>query len=97
MNIRELMNSGMQVNITVSVADLKEFALTLVDEVRAMDAEALAQAAKEDRTLTPHEAAKVLGVSENTLWRWEKTGYLVPHSRIGKRPVYLQSQIDALR
>lgn len=93
MNISELLDSGAAVNLTVSAADLKEFAMNIVDEVKRMDA----AKPKEDRRLSLREAAELLRVSENTLWRWEKKGYLVPASRIGRKSVYLQSQIDKLK
>lgn len=94
MNIRDMLESGMQVSVTVSAVDLKEFALSLIAEARRMEAE---REVTEDKSLTLEEAASVLGVSKNTLWRWEKVGYLVPKSRVGHRKMYLQSQIDALK
>lgn len=92
MNIKELMNSGAQVNVTVSLMDLKEFALELIEEGKRMGT----STKKEDVKLSAEEASKRLHVTKNTLWRWEKNGYLVPAGRIGNRPVYLQSQIDAM-
>lgn len=76
--------------VVVSVTDLKEFALSLIDEAKNIVPE------KEDKELTAMETAKILGVSTNTLWRWERDGYLIP-KRVGKRPVYFQSQIDSLK
>lgn len=93
MNISELLNTGTAVNLTMSVADLKEFAMNIVDEVRRLDA----AKPKEDRRLSLRETAELLSVSENTLWRWEKIGYLVPAARVGHKPIYLQSQIDKLK
>lgn len=89
MSIREMMESGLQVSVTVNAVDLKEFALSLIAEGRRMG---LAER-EEDRSLTLKEAAKRLGVSVNSLWRWEKSGYLVPHLRVGRRPMYSESQI----
>lgn len=34
-----------------------------------------------------HEAAKMLGVCERTLWQWTKEGQ-VPHVKIGRRVIY---------
>jgi len=93
MNIQELLKTDMKVNLTVSAVDLKEFALSLIAEARRLEAET----PKEDKELTAKEAATQLGVSLNSMWRWEKKKYLVPHSRIGKHPMYLQSQIDELK
>lgn len=93
MSIREMMESGLQVSVTVNAVDLKEFALSLIAEGRRMG---LAEREDEDKSLTLKEAAVLLGVSENTMWRWQKVGYLKPVSRVGRRAVYLQSQIDEL-
>ena len=54
--------------VMVSVADLKEFALNVVAEaMAAKEAEK-----KEEKYLTPDDVADMVGVSKNTLWRWEK-------------------------
>lgn len=36
---------------------------------------------------TAQQAAEKIGVSKNTLWRWEKLGYLVP-TRVGRSTRY---------
>ena len=70
MNIASLIESGTNVQIVVTLYDLKEFALAVASEVMA---------AKEDsRYLTPDDVAEMLGVSKNTLWRLEKEKYLIP-------------------
>jgi excisionase family DNA binding protein len=41
------------------------------------------------------EFADLIGVHENTLRRWDKTGKLTPHHRtIGGHRVYSQEQVD---
>lgn len=93
MNIQELIKADANITIAVSLMDLKEFALSLMDEARKQGE----QQPREDKELNAQEAADVLGISTNSLWRWEKSGYLKPHARIGKRPMYLQSQIEKLK
>ncbi|MFQ7266182.1 MAG: MerR family transcriptional regulator [Paraprevotella clara] len=93
MNIQELISSGQNVTISVTPADLKEFALTVAEEVKAL----LAKEDKPDKRLTAKDAAQQLGVTLSTLWRWNKVSYLSPAGRIGKKPYYLQSQIDAIK
>lgn len=93
MNIQELLSSGQNVMITVTPADLKEFALAVAEEVKA----SWAANAKQDRRLTVKEAAGQLGVTVNSVYRWNKNGYLSPAGHIGQKPYYLQSQIDAIR
>lgn len=97
MNIKELLNTGAAVNLTVSALDLKEFALALIDETRRMEAAREKAERKKDREFSVDEVAALLGVTKSTLWRWEKEGYLVPRVRIGRHPRYLQSQIDEMK
>lgn len=54
---------------------------TKIAEVKAMD-----------MLITPEQAADTLKVSKVTLWRWEKSGYLVPVS-IGGKKRYRNSDI----
>ncbi len=91
MSIEELMNSNANVSITVTPADLKEFALSLIEEAMKMGS----RQKEPEKYLTQKEVAKMLGVSENTLWRWKRTNYLVP-SKVGNSVYYRQSDIDAL-
>ena len=73
MMIKELLasNENANISVTVSVADLKEFAMFLIDEVQT--AKAVEQ--KPEEYLTPQEVAEKLKVSTNTLWRWNNTKY----------------------
>jgi excisionase family DNA binding protein len=43
--------------------------------------------------LRPREAAKMLSVSQRTLWSWTKAG-IIPHIRIGRCVIY---PADSLR
>jgi len=45
-----------------------------------------------DMLITPEQAADTLKVSKVTLWRWEKSGYLIPVS-IGGKKRYRNSDI----
>lgn len=93
MNIQELLSSGQNVTIAVTPADLKEFALTVAEEVKA----SWNAKDRQDKRLTAKEAATLLGVTVNSLYRWNKSGYLSPAGHIGQKPYYLQSQIDGIR
>ena len=46
--------------------------------------------------LSADECCKILNVSKNTLWRWNKTGYLQSF-KIGRCPYYRKSDIDTLK
>lgn len=93
MNIQELLSSGQNVTIAVTPADLREFALTVAEEVKA----SWSAKDRQDKRLTAKEAAAQLGVTVNSLYRWNKNGYLSPAGHIGQKPYYLQSQIDEIR
>lgn len=85
-----MMQAGANVQVVVSVADLKELFNEWQDERDAMK-----PAPKEDRLLSADEAASVLNVSSVTLWRWSKKGYLKP-VKAGRKVHYWQSSIDNL-
>ena len=71
--------------------ELKEFGLSLIEAGRKMG---LAERVVETY-LTPDEVAKMLGVSTNTLWRWNKSGYLC-HVKCERKSFYKKSDIDKL-
>lgn len=80
MNIASILDSGANVQIVVTAADLKEFALALAKELKQQPKPQ--QDAQSDRLLTVTEVTEMLGVTKPTLHRWEKDGYLKP-VRIG--------------
>lgn len=99
MNIQEILKNTDGVNVTLSVtpADLKEFALAVIEEFRA--SEARLECKKEekiDTLMTQTQVAEYLGVSKPTLWRWKKEKYLVPTSYIGSRPMYSKVTLDEI-
>lgn len=91
MNISKLKELGSNVTVNVSVTDLEEFAMFIMHEAKKEAAEHI----KEETYLTPPEVAKMIGVSTNTLWRWEKDNYLVP-LKIGRKSRYRKSDVEAL-
>lgn len=88
MNIQKMIESGSNALFVVSGGDLKEFALALIAAAKPVEAE--------EKYLTTDEVCEILHVSSNTLWRWGKSGYLVPN-KVGRTPMYRQSDIDILR
>jgi len=92
MNIQELIGSGQNITVAVTAADLAEFAESLLKKGREE-----ARPEEPDREISRQEAARQLGRTTMTLWRWERVGYLVPVARVGGYPVYLQSQIDKIK
>lgn len=96
MNINELISQGKNITVSVTPADLKEFAMEVANIVVSELKEAEADKTKEEKRYKQKEAAAYLGKSIPTLWRWEKSGYLVPDGRAGETPYYLESTLKKL-
>jgi len=79
MDIKSLISSGVQ--IVATAADLKEFALAIIEEAKE-----LAQQ-PEEVYYTREQFAQRKGVSLGTLWRWERAGIL-KGTRRGSRVFY---------
>ena len=92
MNVSELLSTGANVTFAISGADLKEFSLALIAEAKALES----SKPEEEKYLTTDEVCDILHVSSNTLWRWGKSGYLIP-CKIGRTPMYKLSDINKLR
>lgn len=86
------MNQGNNVQLVVNAADLKELFMSWQDE---RDNQLHAVQEVEDVSLSADEVAAKLKVTKVTLWRWAKSGYLVP-KRVGRKPFYLQSEVEHL-
>lgn len=96
MAIKDLLTSGANVSITVSADDLRTFFAEVAQQV--INQEKAAQAAKNDvEMLNQAQVCSYLGVSKATVWRWEKIGYLRPATRMGSRPMYNKTDIEALK
>ena len=91
MNIQKMIESGSNALFVVSGGDLKEFALALIAETTAAK-----PVEAEEKYLGVPEVCELLNVSANTLWRWNRSGYL--HSiKVGRSPMYRLSDINNLR
>lgn len=87
MSISDILNSGANISITVSVSDLREWILELIAEQKQQ-----ALPIEDEVLLTAKETAKKLGVDESTLWRWDRSGYL-KKIKIGNVIRYRESDI----
>lgn len=94
MSIQEIIQSGANVSITIGTNDLMQFANHLICSTKE-ELESTVLAKNQETYVTPDEAKVQLHVDRSTLWRWSKTGYLVPIEVGGKR-FYKQSEIDAI-
>ena len=103
MDIMEMVQSGAQFKVELSIYDLMKFAEQLVkksmDEQRVLDAARQSQLDQQtggkEVYLTAQETAAMCNVCLSTLYAWSKTGYLVP-CKIGRAKRYALSDINRL-
>jgi hypothetical protein len=86
MSIKEIMATGQNIQLVVTIADLKEFALSLMSETQCTDVQ------QSEPMYTPAEFAKRHKVDRSTLWRWCKAGILKP-IHIGGKTYYKESDL----
>ena len=91
MNISELITSGANVTVAVSLADLREYSLSLLSESHSEVKQG------EDELFSLEDAKKkpYISISDATLYRWDKSGYL-PKVKIGGKVFYRQSDIKKI-
>ena len=69
MEIKDILTSGANVNITISANDLRTFFVVVAPEV--VNKEKAAEAATNDvEMLNQAQVCSYLGVSKATVWRW---------------------------
>lgn len=90
MNLQNLINSGTNVAVTISLLDLREWALELMNESKQEKEEAVS-----DNYLSVGEVIDKLKVNASTLWRWDKTGYL-KKLKVGGKVRYRESDVIKL-
>lgn len=92
--ITDILQSKENVLMVVSLNDLKELFKEIYDE-REAEKKAVADNEHDNELVGADDMAKILNVKKNTLWRWSKSGYLVP-IKVGRKSVYLKSDIDRI-
>ena len=96
MEIKDLLTSGANVNVTISANDLREFLTEISKQVA--EKEKAAEAARNDvEMLNQAQVCSYLGVSKATVWRKEKIGYGRPSTRKGSRPMYLKTEEERIQ
>ena len=88
MSIKEIIDTNPNIQLVISAADLKEFALELL-------AEREKASTQPEKCLTIAETARKYGISESTLYRWSRIGYL-PKIKLGGKSFYRESDIIKL-
>ena len=91
MSIAEALNTNPNTLLVISAADLKEFALELMEECNNSSK----SGNRSDKYLTIAETENKYGISKTTLWRWSKDGYL-PKVKLGGKCYYRESDIIKL-
>lgn len=91
MNIKKILNTNPNTLLVISAADLKEFAIELMDECNNSSK----SGNRSDKYLTITETEKKYGISKTTLWRWSKDGYL-PKVKLGGKCYYRETDITKL-
>ncbi len=95
MKLQDLLESDLNISITITIKELKEFADYLLQQSKD-DIERLILETKQPKEyLTPNETVKLLHVSRSTLYHWNKNGYLRV-IEVGGRRLYRQSDIDTI-
>ena len=91
MNLENLIESGVNVNITLTPKQLIEVIDYVVQKTKTeLEDQIISQ--KQEVYFTTKEVSEFLKVDNSTLWRWEKRGYLKP-IYIGGKKRYPKSEI----
>ena len=91
MELKDLLQTGANVSLTVSLNDLKELFKEVVGVLPTIAADSPAE-----EYWTRKEVLQRLNIDPSTLWNWEKTGYIKSYP-FGGRKRYLQSDVEAIR
>lgn len=94
MDLQTIFEAGANVTLSVTPADLREFALVVAKEIKD-NTPSVKEEPQQEAYLSNDEVAAKLGVSKNTLWRWNRDGYLKA-SKVGKNLYYRSSDVEAL-
>ena len=83
MDLKQLYEMGGDVHVTVRLEDLRQWHRELTAVASPPSAMPVPQQAGE--LYTRKQTIALLGVDSSTLWRWAKSGYLVPVEYGGQR------------
>ena len=91
MSLRDLLESGANVSMTVTLDDLR----TIFYEA-AKGARSAVQEQPTEEFLTRKDVLALLKIDSSTLWCWEKTGYIKSYP-FGGRKRYRCEEVEAIR
>ena len=91
MSLRDLLESGANVSVTVTLDDLR----TIFHEA-ANGARSAVQEQPAEEFLTRKVVLALFKIDSSTLWCWEKTGYIKSYP-FGGRKRYKREDVEAIR
>ncbi len=94
MNLNRILEESGNITIAISLVDLKQFAVDIIESTKR-DLEEVVISDKAETYPTPKQVCEILNVDASTLWRWNKRGYLCPAMVGGKRR-YKMSEVKAI-
>lgn len=94
MDLKELIDKGSGLSITVSPKDLNSFGVTIAQETcREVETKLIAMG--DLQCVTSKQVCELLQVDSSTLFRWKRDGYLTP-IKVGCSPRYRMRDIQRL-
>lgn len=94
MDLINLVHEAPQINLTVTAADLRDFASELISQTKEQLEQEISDN-KAETYLSTDKVQEIMGISKTTLWRWKKRKYLVP-IRVGGNERYRMSDIKKI-
>ncbi len=93
--VKELIEKfGNRVTVNVDINDLREIFEAVLDAREALQKQE-AEKRENDRLLDVEEVSQMLGVCSNSLWRWNRDGYLKP-IKVGRKNRYKLSEVKRI-
>ncbi len=92
--ITKLFESGININVTISINDLIEWHKLVIEDTK-QQLENFVRSENAERFLNNKEVCDMFNISDTTLWRWKKEKYLVPIT-IGGKKKYKLSELKEL-
>lgn len=94
MEITDLLKENSNINITVKVEELMQFAEYIITKTR-QEINTIMEEEQKEQYFNRAEVCEVLNVTLMTLYNWNKSGYLQA-IKIGKTVKYKKSEVDKL-
>ncbi len=94
MNLTELLKTDANINLTITLNDLR----TITNELIQATKDELENAIHEEKAETyptRNEVCEILNVNQSTLWRWKNRGYLMP-IEVGGKHLYKMSDVKRI-